>query len=225
MRYPNSTKKQLSAETNFLQTKFTFQNGQDHRLPYDPNATFSTQVLQSFESSLKHLRTDYIDSYILHGPSGMYGLSDADKEVWSAMEDLQKSGKVKFLGVSNINLEQLELLVKEAEVKPHFVQNRCFAQTFWDKSIRDFCATQNITYQGFSLLTANRHILSNPKLQTIATKLNKTIPQILFRFALGVGMQPLTGTTSARHMQEDLAVFDFALHAQDVACIETLTGN
>src|SRR5262245_45590203 len=53
----------------FLQTKFTFQRGQDHRLPYDPKAPIATQVEQSFASSLEHLGTDRIDSFVLHGPT------------------------------------------------------------------------------------------------------------------------------------------------------------
>ena len=53
----------------FLQTKFTYRRGQDHRLPYDPVASLSVQVAQSMASSLEHLGTDYVDSYVLHGPS------------------------------------------------------------------------------------------------------------------------------------------------------------
>src|SRR5579862_9903310 len=53
----------------FLQTKFTYQRGQDHRLPYDPAAKLSDQVAQSLASSLEHLGTDYVDSFVLHGPS------------------------------------------------------------------------------------------------------------------------------------------------------------
>src|SRR6266436_5194631 len=52
----------------FLQTKFTFREGQDHRLPYDPGAPIAVQVEQSFASSLEHLITDVIGSYVLHGP-------------------------------------------------------------------------------------------------------------------------------------------------------------
>ena len=53
----------------FLQTKFTYRDGQDHRLPYDPQADLSTQVAQSMASSLEHLGTDYVDSFVLHGPA------------------------------------------------------------------------------------------------------------------------------------------------------------
>src|SRR6476661_1320994 len=52
----------------FLQTKFTYQTGQDHRLPYDADADLSTQVAQSLASSLEHLGADYVDSFVLHGP-------------------------------------------------------------------------------------------------------------------------------------------------------------
>src|SRR5450755_84411 len=53
----------------FLQTKFTYQRGQDHRLPYDPAALPAAQVAQSLASSLDHLCTDHVDSFVLHGPS------------------------------------------------------------------------------------------------------------------------------------------------------------
>src|SRR5450631_1971558 len=68
-----------------LQTKCTYQRGQDHRLPYDPAAPLSAQVAQSLASSLEHLDTDYVDSFVLHGPSSAYEWSAADAEVWEAM--------------------------------------------------------------------------------------------------------------------------------------------
>ncbi len=109
----------------FLQSKFTYERGQDHRLPYDPSAALTTQVQQSFDSSLKHLGTDYLDSYILHGPATTSTWSDEDREVWSAMEGLRQAGKTRVLGVSNISLGQLAALYNEAREKPAYVQNRC----------------------------------------------------------------------------------------------------
>jgi len=73
----------------WLQSKFTYARGQDHRLPYDPAASFTDQVKQSFASSLEHLHTDYLDSYVLHGPELNRGLTAGDLEVWRAMEALQ----------------------------------------------------------------------------------------------------------------------------------------
>src|SRR5215472_8368968 len=60
---------QMTRNDLFLQTKFTFRTGQDHRLPYDPKAPIRQQVEQSFASSLEHLGTNIIDSYLLHGPT------------------------------------------------------------------------------------------------------------------------------------------------------------
>ncbi|MGZ4897637.1 MAG: aldo/keto reductase, partial [Candidatus Angelobacter sp.] len=69
----------------FLQTKFTYQAGQDHRLPYDPAARLSIQVAQSMASSLEHLGADHVDSFVLHGPSSRYDWTDDDAETWEAM--------------------------------------------------------------------------------------------------------------------------------------------
>src|SRR2546428_473159 len=63
----------------FLQTKFTPTNGQDHRTPYDASADLTTQVKQSFDSSLAHLHTEYVDSYVLHGPYQRRGLGGTDR--------------------------------------------------------------------------------------------------------------------------------------------------
>jgi diketogulonate reductase-like aldo/keto reductase len=214
----------LRREDLFLQTKFTYVQGQDHRLPYDPRADFSTQVGQSFESSLAHLRTSYVDSYVLHGPYAPRRLSDADAEVWAAMESLARAGKVRLLGVSNVSLLQLAELVRVAELPPAFVQNRCYARTGWDREVRAFCKQHGIVYQGFSLLTANERELLTPAIQSIAEAHARTLPQVIFRFALEVGMLPLTGTTSAAHLREDLGVYDFSLRDDEVRAIERIGG-
>ena len=140
----------------FLQTKFTFQGGQDRRLPYDPKAPIATQVAQSLTSSLEHFATQYVDSLLLHGPTGRGRLSATDLEAWRAMEGELSAGRTRFVGVSNFTLEQLRELLSLAKVAPRFVQNRCYARTGWDREVRRLCAEQGVVYQGFSLLTANR---------------------------------------------------------------------
>jgi diketogulonate reductase-like aldo/keto reductase len=212
----------VGREELFLQTKFTYRDGQDHRLPYDPDADTATQVRQSFASSLEHLRVDTLDSYVLHGPSRRRGLAAADHEAWRTMEELHAAGKTRFLGISNVALEQLEKLCEFAAVKPMFVQNRCFARTRWDAEVRAFCRSNGIIYQGFSLLTANANELRNPRFRAIVEKTGKTAAQVVFRYALQVGMLPLTGTTDAAHMREDLAAPEVELSAEDVTTIENL---
>ncbi len=178
------------------------------------------QVEQSFASSLEHLHTDYIDSYVLHGPSQGVGLGADDWAAWRAMEAIHTSGRTRLLGVSNVNLPQLTELFEQASVKPRFVQNRCFAVRGWDWHVRQFCLANKIGYQGFSLLTANRDVLAHPEMNKIAKRHERTIMQIVFRFALDIGMLPLTGTTNADHMRLDLAVQDFRLDTAEVEQIE-----
>jgi diketogulonate reductase-like aldo/keto reductase len=206
----------------FLQTKFTFRSSQDHRLPYDLAAPIAVQVEQSFASSLEHLHVDTIDSYVLHGPSTSSGLTTDDWNAWQTMESIHDSGRARLLGVSNVTLQQLQALVRSCRVPPRFVQNRCYAIHGWDRAVREFCAAHDIVYQGFSLLTANRAVLAHPEMAQIARRYGRTVSQIVFRFALDIGMIPLTGTTSAAHMREDLAAFEFRLDRDDVTRIERL---
>jgi diketogulonate reductase-like aldo/keto reductase len=204
----------------FLQTKFTHRAGQDHRLPYDPAADPATQVAQSFQSSLEHLGTDYLDSYLLHGPSQRRGLSLEDWSVWRAIEGLQRARKVRLIGVSNVSLEQLELVHREAAIKPAFVQNRCYASAGWDREVRAFCGEHGIVYQGFSLLTANRALVGGRVVAESAQRLGRSPAQIVFRFALQVGMLPLTGTSDALHMKQDLECSSFELDPAEVRALE-----
>ncbi|QJW99439.1 aldo/keto reductase family protein [Frigoriglobus tundricola] len=208
----------------FLQTKFTFRGGQDHRLPYDPAAPIGAQVEQSFASSLQHLGTDAIDSYVLHGPSTRSGLAPADWEAWRAMEALHASGRTRLLGVSNLTLEQLQELWRGARVKPRFVQNRCYAVRGWDRAVRAFCAANGLTYQGFSLLTGNRDVLAHRELARIASRHGRDVNQVVFRFALAMGMVVLIGTTRASHMRADLDTSGFDLEPDEVARIERIAG-
>jgi len=216
--------KKVKREDLFLQTKFTHIDGQDQRLPYDPNAPVIEQVRQSCASSLENLGVDVIDSYVLHGPSTRDGLAPEDTEAWDGMEEMHAAGKVRLLGASNVSRAQLELLLKHAKVKPLFVQNRCYARTGWDRATRALCREHGIVYQGFSLLTANRRELDLPDLRSIAKRTKLTPSQVIFRFALKVGMFPLTGTTSITHMKEDLAVLAHDLTDDDVKKIESIAG-
>ncbi|HEY6086092.1 MAG TPA: aldo/keto reductase, partial [Nitrospira sp.] len=195
----------ITRDKLFLQTKFTPVNGQDHRTPYDAHADLTTQVKQSFDSSLAHLHTDHLDSYVLHGPYQRHGLGREDWEVWAAMEDLYESQRTRMIGVSNVTAEQLALLCERAKHRPMVVQNRCYAAFGWDRQVREICRAQQIVYQGFSLLTANREIFIDAEIRAMAGRYGIGLAQLIFRFAMQVGMLPLTGTTNPEHMKEALA--------------------
>jgi diketogulonate reductase-like aldo/keto reductase len=208
----------------FLQTKFTYRPGQDHRLPYDPAASLSVQVAQSMASSLEHLGTDYVDCFVLHGPSSGYEWTGADAEVWQAMMKERDAGRTRLLGVSNVGLQHLEQMEAARAELPAFVQNRCYARLGWDREVRSFCRERKIIYQGFSLLTANLEVLRHPVVTRLAASENATAAQVVFAFARAVGMLPLTGTSSAEHMQQDLASTKIVLPPDAVRAIEGLAG-
>jgi diketogulonate reductase-like aldo/keto reductase len=208
----------------FLQTKFTYRDGQDHRLPYDPGADLATQVAQSLSSSLEHLGTDHVDSFVLHGPAGGHGWSEDDREVWAAMARERDAGRARLLGVSNVSLRHLRQMLAEGAEAPAFVQNRCFARLGWDREVRALCRDRGIVYQGFSLLTANPGVLRHPLVVDIAARSGATPPQVVFRFAQAVEMLPLTGTSDPTHMTQDLASRSLALSDEEIRAMESLAG-
>lgn len=214
----------VSRKSLFIQTKFTPIDGQDHRVPYNPELDIPSQVRESFESSLRHLKTDYLDSYLLHGPYNAPGLGAEDWEVWSALEGIHRSGGAGMIGISNVNAMQLAALVDKAGVKPMVVQNRCYANRGWDRAVREICRKSGILYEGFSLLTANPHVLRHPLVVAMAKRVGCQPEQVVFRFAMQVGMVPLTGTTAESHMREDLSVYDIELTADEVRFIESIEG-
>ena len=214
----------VTREAVFLQTKFTSQGGQDHRLPYDPRAELAAQVAQSMASSLEHLGTDHVDSYVLHGPASGHGWTDEDAEVWAAMKAERDAGRTRLLGVSNTSLRHLHGLEATGAAMPAIVQNRCFARLGWDRGVRTFCRERGIVYQGFSLLTANPEVLRHPLVAGLAARHHATPAQVVFRFARAVGMLPLTGTSDPEHMRQDLASRELDLSADDAAAIESVAG-
>ena len=201
----------------FLQTKYTSRGGQDHRLPYDPSAPVSAQVAQSMESSLQHLGTDYVDSLVLHGPASGHGWTSSDSEAWEAMIKERDAGRTRMIGVSNVSITHLRQMAQRHAEAPAFVQNRCFASMAWDNEVRSFCQQQGIIYQGFSLLTANWELVRHPSFIDLAGQLGATPAQVVFAFARAVGILPLTGTSDAEHMKEDLASANVTLPTELVS--------
>lgn len=211
----------LARSELYLQTKFTPLNGQDPlRVPYDAEASLTEQVAQSFQASLKNLQTDYLDGLVLHSP-----LANRAQllEAWQAMENIVHNGGAKQLGISNCyDPELFEFLYHSATLKPALIQNRFYADTGYDVTIREFCRQHRIVYQSFWTLTANPKLLADAVLNNLAEKYRRSTAQVFFRYLSRIGIVPLTGTTSARHMLEDLAIFDFDLNDEELDSITAL---
>jgi len=150
------------------------------------------------------------------------GSDNGDPEVWAAIEAQYQAGKTRMIGISNVTPGQLAELCDKAAHRPMVVQNRCYAALGWDREVREICRAQDIVYQGFSLLTANREVLASPEVRAIAQRVGTGIAPVIFRFAMQVGMLPLTGTTSRQHMKDDLLAESFTLTSEEVRQIETI---
>ena len=214
-------KQVLTRADLYLQTKFTSLSGQDPlRIPYDPNATLADQIAQSVAASLKNLQTDYLDCLLLHSPMPTMAQTQS---AWRSFEAFVDSKTIRQLGISNCyNRADLQRLYESARIKPVVVQNRFYAETGYDRDIREFCGQNQIIYQSFWTLSANPHLLAHKTITGLASTHNRTAPQILFRYLTQIGVVPLTGTKSETHMREDLEIFDFELASNEQGAIDAL---
>ena len=215
----------ISRKEIFIQTKFTSLDGQDPKnIPYEKSAKLQDQVYQSFEKSLKNLKTDYIDSYVMHSPMRTF---EETLSVWKIFEEFVKEGKVKQIGISNIySLKDLIKIYDSAEIKPAVIQNRFYSQTNFDKSIRSFCKKNGIAYQSFWTLTANDYIVNSGYVDKLAREKNLTHEQIFYKFVMQLGICVLSGTTNINHMRDDLAVLDLSdLSVDEMEKINVMLGG
>lgn len=202
----------ISRDDFFIQTKFTSVNGQDpNQMPYDPTTSISNQVHTSISSSLRNLRlsveessseSTYLDCLVLHSPLPTMAQT---LEAWRAAESYVPH-KIRYLGISNVTLATLEQLYDAAEFKPAIVQNRFYASTHFDVSLRAFCAERSIIYQSFWTLSANPKILRGPEVQQVADKVGLTPYEAMYCLVLALdNIIILNGTTNPKHMSDDLA--------------------
>ena len=213
--------KGIKREDIYIETKFTPIDGQDqNNMPYKKESSLDEQIIQSFETSKQNLKTDFIDSYVLHSP--IFPASKLNL-AWNTMESFYDKKEVGQLGISNCyDLDVLQYIYKNSRVKPAVVQNRFYAQTSYDKEIRQWCQDKGIIYQSFWSLTANPQILSSEIINHLAQKYLKTNSQIFYRFLNHIAIVPLIGTTSKKHMIEDLKIYEFELTQDEVEDISQL---
>lgn len=211
----------IKREDLFIQTKFTPIDGQDQsNMPYLESDEIEIQVEKSFETSKKNLKTDFINAYILHSP--VFPGTKLQR-VWQKMEEFYDKKEVGQLGISNCyDLDVLVYLYNNAKIKPSIVQNRFYAQSGYDKKLRGFCKQNNITYESFWSLTANPNILSSEVLENLCNKYQKGVAEIFYRFLNHINIVPLNGTTSTKHMIEDLKIGEFELLDEEISSILNL---
>ncbi|GJJ06524.1 hypothetical protein Clacol_000716 [Clathrus columnatus] len=200
----------IKREALFLQTKFTSITGQDTSkpLPYDPKDSVREQILSSFQVSLKNLRTNYLDSYILHSP--LNTLKETI-EAWRTLMQLQDEGKTRVIGLSNAYDPRLIKSLHEIR-KVQVVQNRWYEGNHWDKEVCRFCLEDGIQYQSFWTLTGSPSLIEHPTLVTLAKKTSCTPAQVIYKLAQMRGITPLAGSTNEKRMEDGVKTAELDLN-------------
>lgn len=184
------------------------------------------KTLHSFEESLKRLKTDYLDLYLIHWPSPIAFRKEFPKmyvETWRAFEKLYKEGKIKSIGVCNSLKHHLEALIKQAEIKPMVNQIEFHVGYIQDEAVK-YSKENNITVQAWAPI-ARANEFNNKLIIDMAKKYNKTPAQILIRFCLDEGTVPLPKSVHKERIKENFEIFDFNLSKEDIQVLEKYKGN
>ncbi len=173
-------------------------------------------ALKGFETSLKNLKLDYIDMYLLHKPYGDY------YGAWRALEKLYKEGLIRAIGVTSFWNERLADLFNMNEIKPALNQ---IETNVWNQKWEEekFMKENNITHQAWApFAEGNNDIFNNPVLKEIANKYEKTTGQIMLRWLLQRDIAVIPKSVRKERMKENFDVFGFELKEEDMQKIKEL---
>lgn len=174
---------------------------------------------KAFDQSMNKLGLDYVDLYLIHRPRGDI------KGTWRAMEELYEAGKIKAIGVSNFEPEQLAELIAYAKIKPAVNQiemNPFFQQ---DEAL-DAMQKLGVQTEAWSPFAQGRNnLFANETLAAIGKKHKKSIAQVTLRWLIQRGVVAIPRTDDKGQMIENINIFDFELDASDMQQISTLDLN
>lgn len=175
-------------------------------------------TLAAFETSMNKLGLDYLDLYLIHWPG-----KDKYKETWKAFEKLYKDGRVRAIGVSNFLVHHLEDLLSSAEIKP-MVNQVEFHPHLTQKELLAFCKNEGIQLEAWSPLKQGQ-LLSEPVLEDLAHKYNKSVAQVILRWDLQHGVVTIPKSIKEHRIIENANIFDFELSAEDMDKIDGLNQD
>ncbi len=179
---------------------------------------------RSIDESLAAMGLDYLDMMIIHSPQPWVEVNQSDDryfegnlEVWRALTDAYKAGKIRAIGVSNFQKEDIDNIWNNAEVKPMVNQVLChISNTPLD--LIDYCQSKGIVMEAYSPV-AHGEALKNPKIAEMAAKYGVTIPQLCIRYDLQLGMITLPKTANPEHMKSNADV-DFEISSEDMETLK-----
>jgi diketogulonate reductase-like aldo/keto reductase len=186
-------------------------------------ATKLSQATRAFEESLSRLGLEYIDLYLIHWPANAKNYPQWEKanaEAWRAMEDLQRSGRIRHIGLSNFWKHHLDALCLTAREKPAVNQIE-FHPGYPQLPLVQYCKAQDIQVQAWSPLARGK-VLDHPVFQSLTQKYRKTPAQICLRWCIDQGIVPLPKSQNKERIQENFEVFDFALLPEEIESLLAL---
>ena len=174
---------------------------------------------KAFETSLNKLGVEYLDLYLIHRPRGDV------KGTWKAMEELYEAGKIRAIGVSNFDSEQLADLIETSKIKPAI--NQIETHVFFQQHNEyKFLKQNEVQLEAWSPFAAGRNkIFENKTLADIGKKYNKSIAQVCLRWHYQRGIVAIPRSSQKAHMIENLDIFDFTLSETDIQTITKLDLN
>lgn len=176
---------------------------------------FWDELIPSFEQSLENLRTDYLDLLLLHFP-----VTELRRPAWRRMEDIQKQGKAKSIGVSNYTINHLKELLSECTIRP--VVNQVELHVFLQQpELVDYCKKNGIVIEAYSPL-AHGYKMNDDTIKDIAKKHKKSYSQIMIRWCLDRGFVVFPKSSHTERIKENIDVFDFHLDESDIAELKKL---
>ena len=181
------------------------------------------ETIEAVETSLRKLKLDYIDLYLIHWPNPLKYRDcweEKNSESWRAMEDLYQMGKIKAIGVSNFLIHHLEALKKTRRIAPMVNQIKLFPGLQQEELCR-YCEKEQIVLEAYSPFGTGR-IFEVQELKELAQKYNKTVAQICIRYAIQKNRIPLPKSVTRERILSNLKVFDFELEEADVAFLDLL---
>jgi len=176
------------------------------------------KTIKAFEKSLENLGTDYIDLYLVHWPCPDF---DLYIDTFKALEQMQKEGKVKSIGVSNFHIEHLERLMKECDVKPVLNQVECHPY-FQQKELKDFCEKHDIRIEAWAPLMQGGKPLEDQTIKAIGETHGKTAAQVIIRWHVQEGTIVIPKSVTPARIEENINVFDFELSEDEMKQIAQL---